>query len=197
MKNQTYLILAIMLLLGLSSCQRNEEFIETETTTEKVDMSLRINNRSVLTSDSFAAYCEETTDGSENTTIQFTNTGLRISELEQLDELDLNLGEFLIFYMESDIDIVPEPIELHILVAFLDLNDGNGPTYVVTDIMDQSTSILEFSDASEALVAGTFSGTVYFVDDINDPDFDFDVSNIKESAEFEVTFSSDEIEVCP
>jgi len=191
-----YIGLLATLLCFMTSCEKDNEATEAETSIEQTQLTLRVNNKNVLNTDIKGIFCLDTIDNSNFLVAGVSNTGYYFSEFAEFDNFSLELNQFIFAYATFEIDGEIKTDEF--FISYVDLEDGQGPIYIGAgfELSDQETNF-KLKDLGENKLSGTFEGTIYKIGDI---DFDTTVSNILENqteiGHYQLSFETEDIEDC-
>jgi len=195
MNKLLYTGLLAIILCFMTSCEENIDVIETETTTEETQLTLRVNDKEVLSSSVKGLYCViDSTDAVFSEEVGVTNTGFYISELDQLDENEMHLNDFVLHYVKFEAE--NQIFYFEYFISLIDLGDGQGPIHVLSEFQLLNTeTAFNFSELGENRIAGNFEGIIFKVDDINAEFLEL-IDNLEEIGTYELTFETEDIEGC-
>ena len=193
-----YIGLLATSLFFMTSCEKDNEVTEAETSTEQTQLTLRVNDKDVLSTDVKGLYCHDTLtlDHDKILIAGVSNTGYYFSEFAELESFSLELNQFIFAYFLLEIDGEIKTDEF--FISYVDLEDGQGPIYIGAgfELSDQESNF-KLKDLGENKLSGTFEGPIYNIGNI---DFDTSVSEILESqteiGHYQLSFETEDIEEC-
>lgn len=171
-KGTWYIFIALTLVIGFFSCEKNEEFIEENIQIIEKDFFLKIGTDSTSYIKTYAYFCEYEDGGT-------THKEIRINNKEDFPEITLDeseLGDFSIYYHEAD------GLGCTFFKTIIAYNGGTAKAHA--DLFDGEKVL---SQADFERITGSLSGELFVHDTIL-----FTFTSLGDfTAEFDVEVTSD------
>jgi len=155
-------------IIATTSCTKNIDVIETNTTIEETGLNIEIDERSVISGNAVAFYCDQDTVNFNIKTVVVTNAevfedfqGNFLSDDFNIDLYrdDLREGDFMFLNLSYFDELTQMPsLDLSVFLANVDIGDG---LQLYSSDVNIDEIDVEISSLNEEVISGTFAGELF------------------------------------